>query len=129
MPSPYSQEGAQLAAVAEVWPNPLVASSTGGDAANNVSITPPADAYVTGFEITGGEASGASVITITLTGLTAADTTFTYYSPIPAGVNDQALMIVEFSTPIPGQGIGEAISLNVPTFDTKASATLHGFSA
>lgn len=103
--------------------------------ANNISITPPNDrtAYVTGFEITGGGATGASVIAATLTGLTAANVTFTYDIPVPAGVTGGIIpLVVQFSTPIPGRGKGQAIGPNVPSFgsgNTRAAVALHGFSA
>src|SRR6266849_3293459 len=69
--------------------------------------------FVTGFQITGGGATAASVIVVTLTGLVGG--TRTYDIAVPAGA---ALgitpLVVEFSEPIPSTG-------------PNAAATLEGF--
>ncbi len=85
--------------------------------------------FITGFQITGGGATAASVIVVTLTGLVGG--TRTYDIAVPAGA---ALgitpLVVEFSEPIPATGPNVAITLNVPSFgagNTNAAATLEGF--
>src|SRR5216684_6728136 len=82
--------------------------------------------FITGFQITGGGATAASVIVVTLTGLVGG--TRTYDIAVPAGA---ALgitpLVVEFSEPIPATGPNVAITLNVPSFgvgNTNAAATL-----
>jgi hypothetical protein len=134
VPEPYAQDNQKLLPVAVISPAPLGASSANAAAANNVTITPPADktAYVTGFEITGGGATAASVIAATLVGLFGG-LTFTYDIAVPVGATVQTpSLIVEFSTPLPGNAKGSAITLNVPSFgagNANAAVNLHGFAA
>jgi hypothetical protein len=109
----------------------VTSSSTGGAQANNCSLAAVAGKtnYVTGFEVTGAGATGASVISITLTGTISG--TLNYTLAIPAGVNAGVTpLIVEFPEPIPASAVNTALTLNVPSFgagNTNASAALHGF--
>ena len=106
------------------------ASSANAAAANNVSLPAVAGQTnsVTGFEVTGAGATGASVITITLTGVVGGPLNYQLAIPAGAGVGVTPL-IVEFPTPIPATGPNVAITLNVPSFgagNTNAAATIHG---
>jgi len=84
--------------------------------------------YIAGFEITGGGATAASVITATITGTA---TTLSYAIPIPAGVTlGINPVIVKFMPPIPASAINTAITLNVPSFgagNTIEAGVIHGF--
>jgi hypothetical protein len=109
----------------------LTASSTGGAQANNCTLAGAAGktTYLTGFEVTGAGATGASVITITVTGTISG--TLNYSLAIPAGASAGVTpLIVEFAEPIAASGANTAIVLNVPSFgagNTNASAVAHGF--
>lgn len=84
--------------------------------------------YITGFTVTGGGATAASVIAVTITGLT---NTLTFHVAIPAGATAGVTpLIVEFKRPIPASADNTAIIVNVPSFgagNTSASATARGF--
>lgn len=109
----------------------LDASSTAAASANNVTLAALAGAttYITGFEITGDGATGASIITITVTGVLGG--TKTYFLTIPAGVSTAITpLIVEYARPIPASGLNVAIVVNVPSFgsgNTNAAVTAHGY--
>ena len=85
--------------------------------------------YVTGFEVTGGGATAASLVTATLTGLAAG--TFSYVIAVPAGATlGVAPLVVEFNPPLPASAVNTAITLNLPSLgagNTAASAVIHGF--
>lgn len=107
------------------------ASSSGGAQANNVTLPGAAGAttFITGFEITGDGATGASIITITVTGILGG--TKTYFLNVPAGATIATTQLfVEYSRPIPASGLNTAIVVNVPSFgagNTNAAVTAHGF--
>lgn len=88
-----------------------------------------ATTYITGFEVTGTGATAASVIAITVTGVSGG--TKTYELAIPAGATTPVTpLMVEFSRPIPASGLNTAIAVNVPSFgagNTNAAVTAHGF--
>jgi hypothetical protein len=85
--------------------------------------------YCTGFEVTGGGATGASVIDVTITGLL--EGTLHYAMAIPAGATLGVLpLVVEFTRPRQASAVNTAITLNVPSFgagNTLADAAIHGF--
>jgi hypothetical protein len=115
----------QISTPITVSANSLVAGAT--------TVTIPAiagrTAYVTGFQVTGGGATGASVITITLAGVIGG--TITYFLAIPAGaaVGVTPLEVV-FTPPLAASGPGVAIVLTVPTFgagNTNAATSIQGY--
>jgi hypothetical protein len=85
--------------------------------------------YVTGIEITGGGATGASVIVATLSGLLGGSHVFAI--AVPAGVTlGITPLIVEFTTPIPASTTNTAITIQTPTFgagNTHAVVNIHGY--
>ena len=74
-------------------------------------------------------ATGASVVSITLTGTISG--TLNYSLAVPAGASAGVTpLVVEFAQPIPASAVNTALTLNVPSFgagNTNASAVLHGF--
>lgn len=109
----------------------LAQSSANAAGTNNVSLGGAAGltTYVTGFQITGGGATAASVITITLTGVVTQ--TQNYQLVIPAGATTSITpLIVTFPTPVPASATNTSITLNVPSFgagNTNAAAAIQGF--
>lgn len=87
-----------------------------------------ATTFINGFEVTGGGATAASVITITVTGILGG--TKTYKLGVPAGVLLGASLIVEFPRPIPASAVNTPIVVTVPSFgagSTTQAVTAHGF--
>ena len=86
--------------------------------------------YITGFEITGGGATAASVIAATVTGLVG-NITLTYEIPVPAGVTlGITPLVVEFPMPIPAKDTSTDIVVSAPSFgagNTAACVNAHGF--
>lgn len=83
--------------------------------------------YLTGFELTGGGATAASTIAVTITGLVGG--TVTYEIVIPAGVNTQVAVFLEFSVPLVGNA-GANIVVSVPAFgagNLNAAVVAHGY--
>lgn len=106
-------------------------TSTGAAAAQTITVAALAgkSIYVTGFEITGTGATGASNIVITLAfgGTTVAN----YNMEIVAGATtNQPVLFVEFTQPIVSPTVGTNCVLTVPSFgagNTQASAVIHGY--
>ena len=123
--SPTNAEGYPIGAA------PTTGSATGAASAITASIpaTPSRFSYLTGFEVTGAGATGASVITVTVTGTVTG--TLNYKMAIPAGVTTAVPpLIVEFPVAIPANAVNTAITVNVPSFgagNTDAAVTVHGF--
>lgn len=118
-------------AVSEAIGNPLNASSTGAAAALTATLTGAAGkfTYITGFEITGGGATAASIILVTVTGVQGG--TQNYYIVIPAGVNVSITpLIIHFPAPLKASTLGANIVVNVPSFgagNTSAAVAAHGY--
>lgn len=72
-------------------------------------------AYITGFSITGGGATGASVVTCTVTGLVTG--TQSYVFPVVAGatLGDTPLQRL-FAIPVPASATNTNIVVSCPTF-------------
>jgi hypothetical protein len=128
--------GEQLVGIGNVVPGitaqaDVDASSANPAAANNVTLAGVGGntTFITGFEITGTGATGASTIAVTVTGILGG--TKTYDIAIPAGAAASITpLIVEYSRPIPASSIGVAIVVNVPSFgvgNLNAAVTAHGF--
>lgn len=85
--------------------------------------------FITGFEVTGGGATAASVIAVTVTGTIGG--TLNYRLAVTAGATlATGPLLVVFPNPIPASAVNTAITLNVPSFgagNTDAAATIHGF--
>jgi hypothetical protein len=114
--------------------SPVVAGASG--AAQSNAATLPAVAgktnYLEGFDVTGGGATAASVIEVSVTGL--AGGTIKFELNILAGVtgpmNAQGGFSVRFPEPLPASGLNTAITVTVPSFgagNTNASVVAYGF--
>jgi hypothetical protein len=105
-------------------------------AAQSNAATLPATAnrtqYLEGFDITGGGATAASIIEVSVTGL--AGGTIKFELNILAGVtgpmNAQGGFSVRFPEPLPASGTNTAITVTVPSFgagNTNASVVAYGY--
>jgi hypothetical protein len=93
--------------------------------------------YLEGFDLSGGGATAASIIEVTVTGLAVG--TLKYEVPIAAGVTSPAFSTpngpvyqVRFPTALPASGIGQSITVTVPSFgagNTNASVVAYGYQA
>ena len=98
--------------------------------ANNQTLAGAASlrTYIQGFCITGGGATAASIIQVTITGLT---NTLSFNVPVPAGATAGIQPLwVEFNPPLPASADNTPIVVNVPSFgagNTAASAAAWGF--
>lgn len=98
-------------------------------AAATLAAIPGKTAYCTGFEITGGGATAAALVTATLAGILGG--TATYIFGAPAGATVQATpLCVKLQVPIPASALNTAITLSLPALgagNTNAAVTIHGF--
>lgn len=107
--------------------------SSGNVAAGTATATLPAVAgamnWLFGFDVYGGGATAASVISCTVTGL--AGGTATYSVAIPAGVTTGITPLnIRFPEPIPATAVNIAIVTSCPTFgagNTNATVNAYGF--
>lgn len=85
--------------------------------------------YLSGFQLTGGGATGASVIALTITGLLGG--TIVYNIPVPAGATlGIQPLVVNFYPPLPASAPNVAIVLSAASFgsgNTNASLNAQGF--
>lgn len=108
----------------------IEASTTAAAASQSPALAAAAakTTYITGFAVTGGGATAASVIRITVDGTA---TQLNYDLGIPAGATlGVTPLIVTFSRPIPASAVNSAITLNVPSFgagNTIAAAAVYGY--
>jgi len=101
----------------------ITASATGAAAASNATLAAVAGktTYITGFVVSGGGATLASIIAVTVTGTITG--TLTYYLGVPAGVLVGASdLTVQFTTPVPASAVNTAIVVNVPSFGAGSTA-------
>jgi len=102
--------------------------------ANNQTLAGAASkrTYISGFAVSGGGATAASVISVTVTGLSNSQS-LAFDLPIPAGATAGVIpLVVNFDPPLPASADNAAIVVNVPSFgagNTKASASAWGFQA
>jgi hypothetical protein len=86
-------------------------------------------ASLTGFEVTGAGATGASIIAVTVTGL--AGGTLTWNLVIPAGATTSINpLVVQFAYPLRASAANTNIVVSAPSFgagNTNACTTAHGF--
>jgi len=110
---------------------PVHAAATGAASAIAPALAAAAGktTHITGFELTGGGATAASVIAVTVTGLLGGTETFNV--PVPAGATSGiAPLLVRFDPPIPASAANQAITVNVPSFgagNTASACAVHGF--
>ncbi len=113
----------------------LTASSTGAAQANNCTLAASAGGqrtYICGFVITGGGATAASFIDVTVTGLLGGTATYKLFIPAGAATTPITPLSVHFSQPLPSSATNTAIVVNVPSFgagNLHAAATAYGFLA
>jgi hypothetical protein len=111
-------------------------ANTASGAAQSNAAALPATAnrtqYLEGFDITGGGATAASVIEISITGLAAG--TLKYEMNVLAGatgpVNTQGGLFIRFPQPLPASGVNQAITVTCPSLgagNTNAAVTIYGF--
>jgi hypothetical protein len=85
--------------------------------------------YCTGFSVTGGGATAASNIAVTIS--QTSSNNLNYVIVVPAGATTSITpLIVSFNPPIPASGVNTGIVLTVPSFgagNTAAAAEIHGF--
>jgi hypothetical protein len=111
------------------------ANSAGGAAQANAATLPATAGrtqYLEGFDLTGGGATAAGVIEISITGLAAG--TLKYEMNVLAGVsgpvNAQGGLSIRFPQPQPASGANIAITVTVPSFgagNTNAAVVAYGF--
>lgn len=116
------------------------ANSSGNVAASSAVATLPKAAgfttYITGFDISGSGATGASIIQVTVTGLPTAIGTLTFNVVIPAGATtaiggtgNPGYIPIRFPDPIPASAANTAIVVTAPSFgsgNTAACVTAYG---
>src|SRR6266853_478600 len=111
--------GAQYQRVSPLVGTPL-AANTGDKAATAGTATLSSNAdgstvYCSGLAITGGGATAASVVQVTVTGLLGGTQTFSI--PVPAGVTlGIQPLFLEFFPPLPASAANVDIVLNLPSF-------------
>lgn len=117
-PLPYG--GAQVTAASGV-----VAAGT---AAATLTSAAAQTMYLTGFAITGGGATGASLVTCTITGLIGG--TASYIVAVPAGVTLGIVPVSRhFTNPVAASAVNTNIVVSCPTFgvgNTAASVNAEG---
>ena len=113
----------------------LIASSSGGAQANNVTLPSFSGliTYITGFDVTGGGATSAADIAVTLTGTNSTNTP-TWFVAIPAGATSNVLPITfpRFAPAMPAVDINTSLVVNVPSFgagNTNAACNAYGYAA
>lgn len=101
-------------------------------ASSNAATLPAVSAktnYLSGFEVTGAGATGASVITVTVAGILGG--TRNYKMAIPAGTTAAVTpLIVPFRPPLPASAVNTAITVTAPSFgagNTDAAVVAHGY--
>lgn len=85
--------------------------------------------WISGFEFTSAGATGASVVTCTLTGTISG--TMSYTIAVTAGATlGNTPLVVEFTNPVPASGVGVALTASCPSLgagNTNATMNIHGF--
>lgn len=85
--------------------------------------------YISGFQVTGAGATGASVISVTVAGLLGG--TATYTMAIPAGVSATVQpLVVSFYPPLPASAANTSIVVTAPSFgagNTNATVNAQGY--
>ena len=115
-----------------IAPQAGVASGAAQSNAASLPATAGRTQYLEGFDITGGGATAAGVIEVSITGLAAG--TLKYEMNVLAGVtgpvNAQGGLSVRFPQPQPASGVNVAITVTAPSFgagNTNAAVVAYGF--
>ena len=109
----------------------LTASATGAASAITATLAAAVGktTFITGFQITGAGATGASVIVVTITGVITG--TMSYDIVVPAGVTASITpLIVTFPVAVPASATNTTIVVNVPSFgagNTNSAVAAQGF--
>lgn len=111
-------------------------TSSSGNVANASAAATLAGAaglttYLAGFVITGGGATAASLVDVTVTGLLGGTATHTL-GVVAGATLPNAALIARFVPPIPASGLNTAIVVTVPALgagNTKSTVMAHGFRA
>lgn len=85
--------------------------------------------YLTGFEITGGGATAAALVAVTVTGCAGGTLTYTFAVPAGAAVGATPL-VVQFPKPLKSSAVNTAIAVSAAAFgagNTNAAAVAHGY--
>ena len=108
-------------------------SSSGNVAAGSAVATFPAVAaktnFVTGFEITGGGATGAALVVATLVGLLGGTASYIVAAVAGATLGNTPL-VVQFSKAMPASAVNVALVLTLPSLgvgNTNAAVSMHGY--
>jgi hypothetical protein len=113
---------------------PLQSSS--GNVANAAAVAPLAAAagktnFLCGFEVTGGGATAAAIVQVTVTGLLSG--TATYLVGVVAGATaPNAPLMVKFNPPLQAATTNTAIVVTVPALgagNTNSAVVAHGYQA
>ena len=139
---PYSYDGTNLTLVTSApvagsagYPAGAVpVQAASGNVANASAVaTLPGVAgkttYITGFAITGGGATAASLVSATLAGLLSGTATYTIGAVAGVLLSNSAL-VVNFSVPLPASALNTAIVLTVPALgagNTNSAVSAQGF--
>lgn len=110
----------------------LVSSS--GNVANAAAVATLAAAagkttYISGFEITGGGATAASLVTATVVGLLGGTASYTI-GVVAGATAPNSPLVVEFNPPIPASAPNTAIVVTVPALgagSTNSTVVAHGY--
>lgn len=125
-----------LSGAADYPPGSTPVTSSSGNVANAAAVaTLPGVAgkttYITGFSVTGGGATAASLVLATLAGLISGTATYVLGVVAGAAAANPAFS-VQFSRPIPASAANTAVVLTVPALgagNTNSAVVAHGFQA
>jgi hypothetical protein len=114
-----------------------VANTASGAAQSNAAALPAAAGkltYIEGFDVTGGGATAASVVEVSITGLASAIGTLKFEMNVLAGVtgpvNAQGGLFIRFPEPLPASAVNSAITVTCPSLgagNTNASVSAYGY--
>lgn len=129
------QDGSWVVSMQNDYPSGYTAlSASSGNVANSSAAATLAGTvgkttYISGFSVTGGGATAASLISVTVAGLLGGTKTYTF--AVPAGATTGCTpLVVEFSKPIPASATNTAIVVTAPAFgagNTNATVNAHGY--
>lgn len=111
-------------------------SSASGNVANAAAVATLAAAanlttYISGFEVSGGGATAASLVGVTVAGLIGGTATYTL-GVVAGAASPNAVLLVTFNPPIPASAVNTAIVVNVPALgagNTNSTVVAHGYRA
>jgi len=115
------------------YPNGATPVHAAGSGANSIATATLAAAagkttYCTGFEVSGGAATAATVAGVTLAGILGGTASYGY--PVQVSGAPGAPMLVTFSPPVPASAVNTAIVLSAAAFGAGngfSGVAIHGF--